>query len=270
MEEVKCTQNGKPYTIWQFNQLTDSQREQFRKHLICIKCGASAYYRKESRDGKAACFGARPHNAGCSVATSTPTNDEQHDINDVSIITTSGDSIRINFNSTSPEVDSDQSKDNTQYHSGRHSNPSKRHVNDPAQHRIASRGLKTLLNYLMYVPSFAQSETIIYTDRDFYRRAKNLFVKFEDAQPDNKPYLFWGMISDADNKLTWLNTGGKESVSIPISDIRKTLIEIPGINDPEYFAGAYAIVFGWCKKSNKGKLAIQIKDKNPNYIFIKN
>ena len=94
-------------------------------------------------------------------------------------------------------------------------------------------------------------------------------MKFEDAEPDDKPYLFWGMISDADSELNWLNTGGKESVSIPISDMKETLIEILKIKEPEDFVGAYVIVFGWCKESKNGKFFIQIKGKQPCHIFVK-
>ena len=41
------------------------------------------------------------------------------------------------------------------------------------------------------------------------------------------------------------------------------------VNEPEDFAGANAIIFGWCKKSNKDKLYIQVKDKQPCHIFVK-
>ena len=126
-----------------------------------------------------------------------------------------------------------------------------------------------MLNYLMLTPSFARSNTLIYTSPQFKRRAKGLFVNFEDAEPDDKPYLFWGMISDADSELDWLNTGGKESVSIPISDMKETLIETLDINEPEDFVGAYAIIFGWCKKLSNDKLYIQVMNKQPCHIFVK-
>lgn len=270
MDIVKCTIDGKNYTTWEFSQLPPAKLEKYRRHIICLECEANAYYRKASSDGKPACFGARPHNTGCYEASSNLTNDERDDVEDVNKIVTSEDTIKVNFDLTIPTDDTDSNnKDIGTNYSGNFGKPSKRHTIDPEKHRVASRGLKTLLNYLIHSPGFATSETTIKTSSKFTWKAKNLFVNFEDATESKRPHMYWGMISDADDEINWLNTGGKESVSIPISGISETLISAFDIQTAEDLAGAYAIVFGWCKESSNGKLYIQIKDNNPCHIFIK-
>jgi len=53
------------------------------------------------------------------------------------------------------------------------------------------------------------------------------------------------------------------------ADMKETLIETLDINEPEDFVGAYAIIFGWCKKSSNDKLYIQVMNRQPCHIFVK-
>ena len=95
-------------------------------------------------------------------------------------------------------------------------------------------------------------------------------MKFEDAVPDNnKPHMFWGMISNADKNMNWLNTAGQDNVSIPIQSFKTTLIDILDIQEPDDFSGCYAIAFGWCRESENGKPYLKINNNDPAYIFVK-
>lgn len=258
-------------TVWQFSQLDTTQLTHKRNHLFCPNCGAKAYYRRNSRDSKEACFGARPHNPGCIIGNSKLSSTEQKDIEDVSIILKSDNGIMINFELTHTHSQDDVIGTSTQLtNCSHHRAAHQRHTLQPITHKIANRGLKTLLNYLFRFPDFSQSDTWIHTSQKNKWRAKNLFVKFEDAVPDNeKPRMFWGMISSADESMNWLNTSGKDNISIPIRPFKKILIDTLNIHETDEFAGCYAIAFGWCRESKNGKLYLKVKNNNPTYIFIK-
>lgn len=269
MDIARCTLDDKTYTIWVFNQLPPAAIERYRRHLLCEECGFKAYYRKESSDGKPPCFGAT-HQVGCKAASSSAqlTNDERHDIEDVNKIVAAGNTIRINF-ALSTKQNNEGGKNSDC--SGHYASPSKRYSKEPAENKIISRGLKTILNYLIRSPEFAESDTLICTDDKHCWKAKNLIVPFEKTELDKnkRPHMYWGMISHSDKDMKWLNTGGQENVSIPISSIRDILIDAFDIEDEEDFSGAYAIVFGWCKEAMSGKLYIDIKGNDPSCIFIK-
>lgn len=269
MDTARCTLDNEVYTIWVFSQLPPAQIERYRRHLICDECGFSAYYRRESSDGKPPCFGAT-HQAGCKAASSTAniSTEERRDIEDVNKIIAADDTIRINFTlPLNATHDSDEEENND--YSGRYGTPSKRHSKEPAKSKIVSRGLKTILNYLIRSPGFADSDTMICTDSKHCWKAKNLIVPFENAEADKRPHMYWGMISHSDQEMKWLNTGEKDNVSIPISRIKDSLVDAFDIEDGEDFAGAYAIVFGWCKAAKSGKLYIDVKGNDPSCIFIK-
>ncbi len=270
MDIIKCTDDNTTYNIWEFIKLSTEAISHKRRHLICPSCGAKAYYRKRSTDGKPACFGARPHNAECDAATSAMTLDEQNDLEDVNKVIIANDAIRVNFDLTISAAKKENEEEDGEHAINVSSGSTKEYTREPSVQGIASRGLKTLLNYMIRTPDFQNSDTKIYLDPNFPpRQAKDLFIKLDNAEPTIRPHFFWGMISHADKSLNWLNTSGKEGVSIPIAKIKQTVIEMSHTNDSEDFAGAHVMVFGWCKKSESGKLYIDVAYKKPCNIFIK-
>jgi len=58
MDIAFCTTNNKSYDIASFSALDTSVLDKLRRTLVCKKCSGKGYYRKKSRDGKPACFGA--------------------------------------------------------------------------------------------------------------------------------------------------------------------------------------------------------------------
>lgn len=72
MDVAHCTLNGERYTVRQFEGLSEHDVAQLRRFLACPVCAGPAFYRKESTSGQAACFGARPHAPGCSLAAAEP------------------------------------------------------------------------------------------------------------------------------------------------------------------------------------------------------
>lgn len=67
MDYAKCVQDGIVYPATTFDKLSDFDIK--KRYLVCKECGAPAYFRKASKSGQAACFGARPHKDHCSLGT---------------------------------------------------------------------------------------------------------------------------------------------------------------------------------------------------------
>ena len=68
MDTATCTENNHSYTAVEFSQLPPAELERKRRQLVCDDCGFVAFFRKLSRSGRGACFGARPHADGCEAA----------------------------------------------------------------------------------------------------------------------------------------------------------------------------------------------------------
>src|SRR5215471_9061972 len=69
------------------------------------------------------------------------------------------------------------------------------------------------------------------------------------------------MITDADSSIEYLNSGGRNAVSIVLeTDIRQGIMNKYGLDSSEDFAGCYVLVFGRLKKSQRGKKYIRPYD----------
>lgn len=68
MLDVRCEQPGETvrvFSVYGFAKLDEAMQEQLRQSLFCLGCGARAYFRRASSDGKAACFGSLYHSDEC-------------------------------------------------------------------------------------------------------------------------------------------------------------------------------------------------------------
>ena len=65
MEEAKSRTTGSVWDAEEFAALSLAERDAIRETLTCTACGADAYFIREARNGRRACFGARPHRDDC-------------------------------------------------------------------------------------------------------------------------------------------------------------------------------------------------------------
>lgn len=87
------------YSVFAFQQLDDDEIARLRCHLYCPECQGLAYYRKASKDGKAACFGSRYHAADClEFKPSSSRKLEEADAQIVNDIVLQHDAMQIDFN----------------------------------------------------------------------------------------------------------------------------------------------------------------------------
>lgn len=86
------------YSVFKFQKLGDDEIERLRQWLYCPACGGKAYFRKASKDGKAACFGSRYHQADCAeFKPSAQKSREEQDAIEVQQVLVEADALQIDF-----------------------------------------------------------------------------------------------------------------------------------------------------------------------------
>lgn len=270
MDTAFCTTDNKHYDIASFNKLGEQILSNLRRALVCQECNAQGYYRKASRDGKPACFGAY-HTDNCKYKTQgsksliTP-----EVVEEVKTIATNKQIIDIAFvlyesnktrlpNSSTSEVTTASNR------------ASKQHTRASTQTRHTQRGLKSLLKMLMHTDTFASSNIAINTGAEHPFKAKNLFIHFNDTSEEHKQKWrgYWGMISHANSDISWLNVANERDVSILVDNLKKEIMTMCKIESAEELAGASVLVFGRLNISANGKWYIKIDRDNPQHIFVK-
>lgn len=274
MIDAICTYNNeqKTYNIFSFQELCDSDIEKFRQHLECPDCSGQAYYRKKSKDGKAACFGSRYHTDQCAESR-TSTQREREVLHAVEVNQILAASNEVIFDFFSSELKSSiEIKDRLSESTSARSEKTKSYNRKPSTARQTVLGIEKALNSLMRGSTLAGSETLIEIDLGYKYKAKNLFVSFADAEPfdsrdDARPKMFWGTISHSDADIEWLNPSGCDDVGIPIKKFKDLILKRFNITEKRDLEGAGLILFGKCFW-NAPKTRKIIELWNPDRIFI--
>lgn len=281
-------QAPKTYSVFSFQRLSESEIESLRQQLYCPVCGGRAYFRKASRDGKAACFGSRYHKADCSEFNpSASRRQEEQDALEVNQQLLDNDALMIDFtlppkrtsskalrHTVKPDADDSSATDAVAgVESPRaHYRPSSAEPNEankadeaPEQPKVATQGLEKLLHSLLRGSDLASSDLWVYTGDKYRWRAKNLFVNFADAEPTERgaPRMYWGTISHADKAMLWLNPADCNDVGIPIEAFKSELCQRFDIPDRHALEGAGIMLFGKCFwNKDKTRKIIQLWNKD--------
>lgn len=260
MDVARCTADGITYTAPAFEALGEARVQEYRQLLVCPECGARAFFRKESTSGQAACFGARPHAAGCDLAAAEsryrggPGLDQDERINH-------GERIEIDFAygahdvvHVDPQEPADPDGRGGRFRGG-----------NGRRNAVMHRRLSTLLKNLMLSDQFRTSNQIIALPEGQFR-VRDFFVTFSQAGTHlvGEYRGYWGMLSDARfgrNGEVWLNSGGQQNVSTVVNvDLVPELNRRFRLEELEDLAGAYALVFGTLGESTNGKLYLACND----------
>lgn len=256
MDIAKCTLDGNSYNAVDFSLLPPNEMSEKRQNLVCTECGKDAFFRKASRTGQAACFGARPHEADCSFA-SAETQRVENEGGDEDRLRNPGQNIVIDLNyGAASRVNVDvEPNDQEGASEGRG-----RHVgNRPRPNANMQRRLSTLLRNLINSEEFRNSQQQITLAENEPTTVASFFVNFVDVddQHDYQFHGYWGLLADArlgNNGNLWLNSGGRGNTSclIKAGDV-DTFYQRHNIDDVEDFAGAYVLVLGEKNTSQNGK-----------------
>ncbi len=256
MDTAFCTLNRVAYTGPQFAALPDAQRSLYRRHLVCVKCETTAYFRKEAKSGQGPCFGARPH-TDCPLAT----------VESVRGAAGGGEQDILHNPGTRIVIDEAQGagtivngepggKAGAGSGGGRFTGTGAR------PNAVSHRRLRPLLKNLIYSPAFRTSDIYVELPGRGAWPASTLFVNFSDVSKCRSQtlYGFWGVIYDtgtgSDDSL-WINTGDRDVVSIVIdADLVTPFLERHKITVDE-LDGSHILVFGTISKSSNGKQYIK-------------
>ena len=254
MEIAYCATTQSRHTAAEFSVLPTDTLAAYRRHLSCPDCKGPGYYRRASRDGKKACFGA-DHRPDCPQARTGGTSAEpsQYAIAAAQLIKESG---IIELILDRPPV---TSAEELGHESGEDPDVGPRIAHtegDPTPLRERC-GPNAVLRYLIECSNFSKSDVRVNTGGAHNWFARNLFINLKDVTEHEhlaRPFAgFWGFITDASKDGTWLNTGGRDAVSIRLDEKYRThLFRAMGIEDPEQLAGCNALAFGALKKSRAG------------------
>lgn len=270
MDVARCTEDGHTYEAVEFSQLPPIELARKRRLLCCPECNGPAFFRKASRSGRAACFGARPHAGGCGLAA--PEHDVQPDGQgtDQDALNNPGGRIVVDFNYGAQEQPEHEEAP------GLPRNPNRRGrfvgEGDRPDARMHRR-LSTLLRNLVEAPNFSQSDQLLEIEGRDEIAVRDFFVPLDAVSEEHARMYrgFWGMISDArfaaDGTL-WLNSGGRDDVSFCVDEEHVDAIyDRYGVDDEEDIAGAYVLVFGTLRVSQNGKLYCLVT--NPGYMALR-
>lgn len=261
MDTALCLQDGVVYNAHPFSQLSSSELEGKRRLLVCAECNAQAFFRKESKHGRAACFGARPHNPNCTMAAADGEPIEQGGAG-IDELYNPGERIVVDFNYGA-------APDQIPGNGGNGANRGivgRRYVGQEERPNARMhRRLSTLLRSLRLSNQFRASDQILEIPGHQEVSVRDFFLTFSEAHSRFRGQYrgYWGLISDAkfqDGSL-WINSGGRENISFCIGQENVAQIyERFHVDEEEQFSGGYALIFGEMRISQNGKKYLVIED----------
>lgn len=257
MYSARCIEDGAIYAAVDFSRLSPEEIARKRRFLQCPECGGPAFFRRASRGGRAACFGARPHAPNCELAAPEydPNGDGQGEDQDQ--LLNPGNRIIVDLNygaARQPIVQEAGNLPPNRNRRGRYGGDGNR-----PQARMHRR-LGPLLRTLIEVPAFRQSDQILEIEDHPEITVRDFFVPLLEVTTDHENQFrgYWGMLSDArraNDGTLWLNSGGRDSISFCLDEHLITpLFERYGIEDEEDLAGAYILVLGSPSVSQRNKV----------------
>lgn len=257
MDTAICVEDGHTYTAVEFSGLQPLELARKRRQLICEECEGPAFFRKRTRSGRGACFGARPHVNGCTQAAADHDQVIPGIADDENEIYNPGDRIvlDLNYGGAEQEVHLDQRPGQTRRPRGG------RHIGDGRQgYAEMHRRLSTMLRTLVTAPNFRYSDQIIEVAGHPEMPARDFFVNFADVTPQYNHQFrgYWGLLSDAryggDGSL-WLNSGGRGEISFCLATEHiAPVLERYRFQDEDDFSGAYLLVLGTVGISHANKI----------------
>lgn len=257
MYTARCIEDGITYAAVDFSVLPPHEITRKRQFLQCPECGGPAFFRRASRGGRAACFGARPHGPNCELAAPEYDTNEDGPGEDQDQLLNPGNKIVVDLNYGAVEQPVAQEAEGlppNRNRRGRYEGDGNR-----PQARMHRR-LGPLLRTLIEVPAFRQSDQILEIADHPEMRVREFFVPLLEVTTDHSGQFrgYWGMLSDARRDAAgtlWLNSGGRDAISFCLdAHLIAPLFARYGIDDEEDLAGAYILLLGSPAVSQRNKV----------------
>lgn len=262
MEEAKSRTNGAVWDAEEFAALSSGERNALRETLICTGCGADAYFIREARNGRRACFGARPHREVCELASFVTDDGGGAPLDEVDELINAGDIFRIDPNRGRAirHVRHDPTAPTSPGGSAvRYTRRGQGIV------RQSSMGLGRLLRQLVMREPFRRSQTLLIMSDDTRQTVKSGCVHISEIEDKhrNRLRVYWGTIRfprPKEDGGAWLNTGiGSPSIVIEEDELA-TLLERSGIKELEDLSGSFFAIMGKLRRGQGGRQYFFVND----------
>jgi hypothetical protein len=244
-----------------------ASRQSYADSLSCPGCGQPAYFIRTASNGRAACFGARPHTPDCPLATTTITDDEPAlTARDVLVIQPVTDPTTP----TPPrdEPDPRRAAGAVPRTSSRSGGAGRR-----------SLGLDTLLRRLIRTPAFRDSDATLVLPGTPRGSIRTLCVEAieVDLSLQNQRRLYWGTIryAHSDEDGVWFNLGRTGAPTLRLNgDTVTGLLDRTGAPDVEDLQGASFLAYVFLRRARTSErmflfiddldwFALRLPDQDP-------
>lgn len=262
-----CTLDGVVYNVQNFTTLPIIDQHTNREHLICPECKGRAFFRQRSRNGRTACFGARPHLLGCLLAVY----DGQgaiHADNDSDIFRNPEPRLVIDLNYgahlSTAQITSGNLVNGDSYEAA----PGKANITQPK--RVTQRRLSSVLRALIKCRNIPSSLKEVVIDYLGGFKASDFFVNFDAIKPTHEAHWhgFWGLVVsavyDARTGTLWMNTGccwNEPSICISHVFVGDLCLRFD-LGDAEDLVGANVLIVGMLKTAKNSKKCIKLAHLN--------
>lgn len=255
---------NKRFTIQQFEQMDEMERDSYKKNIVCDECSGDAYYRSAAKDGKTACFGAT-HLEGCDTASKGKKTSAEGDEEANEVEMSSDFDITWNYvNKSAKLIDTHEENIDGKIEINR-----KKYMAKPSIERKSKIGLNTILKCAEY-EMIKEQNYFVNIPENGQKLLKDVVVRLEEIDDKclNKNLFMWGKIHRFTD--TWINTQYANNVSIRINDnIKEKFWDIykGKIIKLLLDKNCLIIIFGKAKKSGKGNYYISLNDIK--YFYVK-
>jgi len=246
MEEAKSRTTDSIWTAEQFAELDSSQRDVLRDTLICTSCAADAYFIRQARNGRRACFGARPHRENCELASFVTEDGGAASLDEVDEQINAGDIFRIDPNRGRAIKHVRHDPAAAPATGGSAVRYTKR---GRGKARQSSMGLDRLLRQLVLREEFRRSKTLLIMSDDSRQSVQSGCVHLSEIEDKhrNRLRVYWGTIrfpKSKDGGGAWLNTGRGSPTVVIEADELETMLGRSRLQELDDLSGAFFAIMG--------------------------
>lgn len=270
MKFAYCITDGQNYEASDFASRPSEWISAHRTELECPLCHNLAFFRKASRSGQAACFGARPHDTACDLAVPPSDHAERAVKVDADVLTNKGRNFELRLPSRKRAMKSvlatnqttDLGRIGAQFVKWRKNNETSSSIN-----------AKECLINLVLSENYRESDQTIRPPHGTRMQIKDFFVPLRQADTASSDIRgYWGSLYDyreLEDGTVWLNAGKRTHMSVLMNPGTLTeLLASYGLEGVEDLIGVYVLVIGQLQVSRNSKLFLKPRDSRHVVLYM--
>jgi hypothetical protein len=242
---------GRAVQADEYGDLSSDMRLEYAATLLCTGCDRSAYFIRQARNGRAACFGARPHGDDCPMTYATTENAATLSASEDEPSLTAEDELVLTPVRARARHRYAGSGASGPVVGAREGHPSGVTVQRKSRPTI---GLNALLRRLVRHPASRSSSAKLVLPDGTVGTIRTLCIDVvgADLRLKNRRRLYWGTIRYAndDDGGAWLNLGRKGAPALHLDRVTvHELLDRHDVDDLEDLQGASFIGYLPLRKS---------------------